>query len=717
MLSKTETVKLYNVVQKELDSVPRQKGMWQRINIIFARYNIEFYAECGIMYFAFYCCILAEVEHMTYSYNRLWKLLIDRHMTKTEMRKASGISTNVLAKMGKGEPIAMGTLAKIATTFDCGFDDIMEVIEDKDLVISDAMQYGISDATLRNWGKLYTKSTQRLTSRANKRKSQKRVFPLEYISNKKNISFVQDTLNYIDENGLDIMASIFSLGISLLKSAGIYDRKNVTTVLSEYADITIIDDLAKAVLPVDEFDILGLIYQSFLQEGKKNIIGSYYTPQKVAHNMTKNFDFSNGEVFFDPCCGSGAFLLSVAVNHPNQMFGVDNDKVAVLIAKINLLLKYKDLNFIPQVYCFDFLVGDSGIQQQHPIWTRKFNYIATNPPWGAMDDNYNSIQEISSKESFSFFFVRAHQYLRDGGIIRFLFPEAILRVKVHKDIRKFILNTARLVSITIYRDMFSGVATKYIDIECCSDANKGRFTVYVGEREKTINIKTIQETENLIINLLSDDDMSIVRNVKSRGCHSLRDSIWALGVVTGDNKNKLSSECLAQMEKIYTGKEIQPYVLKPAKNYILYDRSALQQVAKEEIYRASEKLVYKFISNKLVFAYDNTASLFLNSANILIPKVPSMSIKTVMAFLNSPLFQFMYIKLFGEAKILKGNLTELPFPEISETENEELTMLVDAVLSGDNSKQDTIDNYIFSIYNLTEDQRAYVRRMVNGKVD
>lgn len=49
---------------------------------------------------------------MTYSYNRLWKLLIDKRMTKTDMRKAAGISTNILAKMGKDEPVAMESLAK-----------------------------------------------------------------------------------------------------------------------------------------------------------------------------------------------------------------------------------------------------------------------------------------------------------------------------------------------------------------------------------------------------------------------------------------------------------------------------------------------------------------------------------------------------------------------------------------------------------------------------
>ncbi len=52
---------------------------------------------------------------MNYNYNKLWKLLIDRKITKTEMRLQAGISTNMLAKMGKDEPVSMETLAKIAT--------------------------------------------------------------------------------------------------------------------------------------------------------------------------------------------------------------------------------------------------------------------------------------------------------------------------------------------------------------------------------------------------------------------------------------------------------------------------------------------------------------------------------------------------------------------------------------------------------------------------
>ena len=64
---------------------------------------------------------------MTYSYNKLWKLLIDKGLTKTEMRLRAGISTNILAKMGKGESVAMDSLAKIATALNCGLDDIVEI--------------------------------------------------------------------------------------------------------------------------------------------------------------------------------------------------------------------------------------------------------------------------------------------------------------------------------------------------------------------------------------------------------------------------------------------------------------------------------------------------------------------------------------------------------------------------------------------------------------
>ena len=80
-----------------------------------------------VLYFILCFYVMQEVDAMAVSYNRLWKLLIDKSITKTEMRKKAGISTSVLAKMGKNETVSMDTLARIAAAMECGLDDIVEV--------------------------------------------------------------------------------------------------------------------------------------------------------------------------------------------------------------------------------------------------------------------------------------------------------------------------------------------------------------------------------------------------------------------------------------------------------------------------------------------------------------------------------------------------------------------------------------------------------------
>ena len=65
---------------------------------------------------------------MSVSYNKLWKLLIDKGMSKTQLIKAAKISTNAMAKLGKNEDVRVETLVKIA--LGCTMDDIMELIQD-----------------------------------------------------------------------------------------------------------------------------------------------------------------------------------------------------------------------------------------------------------------------------------------------------------------------------------------------------------------------------------------------------------------------------------------------------------------------------------------------------------------------------------------------------------------------------------------------------------
>ena len=68
---------------------------------------------------------------MAISYNKLWKLLIDKGMTKTQMRLRADISTTTLAKLGKNETVSMDVLLKICKLLDCNVGDIMDVINEE----------------------------------------------------------------------------------------------------------------------------------------------------------------------------------------------------------------------------------------------------------------------------------------------------------------------------------------------------------------------------------------------------------------------------------------------------------------------------------------------------------------------------------------------------------------------------------------------------------
>ena len=66
---------------------------------------------------------------MPISYDRLWKMLIDKKMNKTDLKEQSGISFNVLARMGKNESISMESIEKICHSLSSDVGDILEIIE------------------------------------------------------------------------------------------------------------------------------------------------------------------------------------------------------------------------------------------------------------------------------------------------------------------------------------------------------------------------------------------------------------------------------------------------------------------------------------------------------------------------------------------------------------------------------------------------------------
>ena len=67
---------------------------------------------------------------MRISYNKLWKMLIDKNMKKSDLKVKAGISSASVAKLGKGDNITTDVLLRICEAMDCHLDDIMETVDD-----------------------------------------------------------------------------------------------------------------------------------------------------------------------------------------------------------------------------------------------------------------------------------------------------------------------------------------------------------------------------------------------------------------------------------------------------------------------------------------------------------------------------------------------------------------------------------------------------------
>lgn len=90
-----------------------------------ARYGKEWYNRIIIIKYT-------QEGVMAVSYNRLWKLLVDRKMSKADLRKASGVAPNTMTKLRRDEEVTLTVLGKICSTLNVDYGDIMEYIDERD---------------------------------------------------------------------------------------------------------------------------------------------------------------------------------------------------------------------------------------------------------------------------------------------------------------------------------------------------------------------------------------------------------------------------------------------------------------------------------------------------------------------------------------------------------------------------------------------------------
>lgn len=67
---------------------------------------------------------------MAISYNKLWKLLIDNHMKKKDLKEKAELSTATMAKLGKNESVSLDVLVRICVVLNCEIGDVVEIVQD-----------------------------------------------------------------------------------------------------------------------------------------------------------------------------------------------------------------------------------------------------------------------------------------------------------------------------------------------------------------------------------------------------------------------------------------------------------------------------------------------------------------------------------------------------------------------------------------------------------
>ena len=620
------------------------------------------------------------------------------------------------------------------------------------MTITELSEYlGISEATVRNWIKLgkvvATKkgkktvilnsevqklseslnSSKMLTSRRNKSRLGLNYIPRSYISKKSpNYKTILSMIGTFQEEALEITEVISFCADMLMTSRGIPKEIRKSLLPDNFSDTNVKEFFSSYKLVYVPFeDTLGLIYISLRRLQDKKATGSYYTPFYAVDLMINDLPDTARNIC-DPACGTGNFLLRLPDSYPLEMVhGYDIDEIAIKIARINLAIKYriitkKQLDIIERnIRCIDFLESNEDIP--------KADIIIGNPPWGSsfskeqvseLKKNFESILGKGKPESFDLFVERAVKSLTSSGNMLFLLPETILGADYHESIRRFIEKNSFVSEISYLGDIFDKVQCPCVILRL-DNKRKDQITVrhykkekkelITCEKEYVVNSHRISEKS---FHILADNEQyKLIEKILSVPHFTLEGQAdFALGIVTGSNKSVLSKTPLDGWEGIIKGSDIHKFFYDEPKSFAKFVPQNFQQVAPEHMYRSKEKLFYKFIANEPVFAYDSKGTISLNSANILIPRVPGYSALYIMAVLNSDLMSFYYRHTFKNMKVLRSAIESLPIAKCdNDTMNTISTLALDIVYEKKTSSEkiSRLNALIDNLYSLDKNKFTF----------
>lgn len=622
----------------------------------------------------------------------------------------------------------------------------------------------ISKATAKNWirlnritpdieGELFSEAyvsqivadirsdnSTKLKRRRNKKGATGRVIYKDYVHTYENQQLVEELLEIgIIQSPGDLLVILANFAIQLFyQSRGIpygdnnvlldfLSKNNTNAFFALISDLlknqklshTSVDRLqpilSKEIKFVKGEDSLGFIYISLKDIGKRRSSGVYFTPEKIVNALIDNLFDSESQILqkniCDPCCGTGNFLLGLALKGIDCtcLYGQDIDPVNIYITRINIALMFPEIG-IQDLYSH-FIIGNTYFE----TFEQKFDVILGNPPWGSdfSDEDAlkcrNSFKTAGNKnlESYDIFLEKGLSMLCANGILAFVLPESVLSVAAHDTIRRILLSSCSFRFVSYLGNVFRGVQCPAIILGVSLSRLKSVVGCKVsGNKNSFVIAHNRNFSDGILAFNVSDEDDDCLRAI-----YTIQDVAYlkgnakfALGIVTGDNKEYIATEKKDGYEVVLKGSDIQKYGTKPAENYIRFVPELFQQVAPTEIYRAKEKLLYRFISEVPVFAYDDAQTLSLNSCNIVIPEIPGLEMKYVLAILNSSVAAYFMSKKFNSVKALRSHIEQIPIPVVPLNVQESFIKKVDCIMNASENISglyEELDYEVMSLYNLS----------------
>ena len=446
-------------------------------------------------------------------------------------------------------------------------------------------------------------------------------------------------------------------------------------------------------------DFLGFLYLSSRTDSEKNLDGKFYTPFELCIESLQYFFKFGAKTFIDPCCGAGAFLLAAyRVFGPKiHLIGNDIDTISLKLCEFNLRWFLDDHEWSLTNATYE----DIALPRDNEDLV-----IGTNPPWSSQSVRGTEHSDLS---------VRVTEYFLSrlkSAQSCFVLPQSLFEVTKHNDFRLKISDEKKVVAVKHIGKPFKGLLTEVsilyatgndIHLEtpiAVSDAAGNSFSV---DRKRII--RRNGKPSFFIGN--SDEYSSLWNKLHSFPLLNLSDlAEFALGIVTGDNKRLILKTPTKDSEVCCVGKDILSMEALVPSAHIEFKPEQFQQCAPEQLLRAENQIIYRFIANQIICTPSNGDILCLNSANVIVldKGLPNW---LVASLLQTHISQTYNRLVFQSTKVLKNHLLQIPLPKLGEDSMSKIWNEYKTFKSGGISKSDyfkAVNRIVNGFFKLTDDE-------------